>query len=167
MVLIKRFNLPIVILMPFLVSSCATVDGAKRDFNEMVGNENVPVQEEVDHRTCAKNFSVSGSFLSGRKYRSYQDFTGISESKAFTKVAQHIATNGWNIINTDKSLGMITATQGVVGGPGKTVPLNVVVKKTDSSNVRVECVYSLSPGLMTSADGVKDGFCQIIESVSN
>ena len=154
----------------FLAGCASTIEGVTTDFNNLVDSNTDSEQEEhkeVAGSICEKNFSVSGSFFSGKKYTSYQDFTGLSESRAFKNVAQYLATKSWTIINTDANLGIMTATQGAVGSSKtKDLPLNILVKEQSSDLVRVQASLSLSPGLMTSEDGQKDALCALIEAAS-
>lgn len=164
MMKILRKSIPVLAFM-LIAGGCATVDGMKKDLSSVVNGSAESGDKDVDNRSCAKNFTVTGSFFSGKKFRSYQDVEGISEQDAFKIVSQYIASNGWNITNTDSSLGVITATQRVVSGEGNTVPLNVVVKRQNANVVRVECIFSISGGLITSADGQMENFCEILASL--
>ena len=152
----------------FVTGCASTFEGLQEDFSNLVDAGPDPKQEEQQEVTgsvCENNFSVSGSFFSGKQYTSYQDFTGLSESRAFKNVAQYLATKSWTIVNTDADLGIITATQGVVGSEKtKDLPLNILVKELSPDSVRVQASLSLSPGLMTSEDGQKKELCAVIEA---
>ena len=58
----------------------------------------------------------------------------------------------------DKDLGIIGAAQTVFYGEGKTTPLSVVI---DSKNkgVDISITFSISGGLSTNVNSVKDSFC--------
>ena len=162
----------LVLAIFFLITGCAsTIQGVTEDFNNLVGADNGGEQEEqqeAEATICERNFSVSGSFFSGKKYVAYQEFTGLSESRAFKNVAQYLATQSWNIVNTDPDLGIMTATQGAVGSnKPKDIPLNILVKKQNSNSVSVQATLSLSPGNMTSEDGQRSTLCKLVESAAN
>lgn len=160
--------LPIMVLGFLLTNACSTIDGMKKDLNLNSGDVNISnetSQAEEDNRPCAQNFSESGSFLAGKTFKSHQDFPGLSEADAFKLVAQSIASNGWNITNTDTNLGMISATQDVIRSRGgRVVPLSVFVKKQDNKTVRVECVYSIGVGMV--GFGQKESLCAILDKIS-
>lgn len=154
-----------------LLSGCtSTLDGLKQDIGRVTGGEQSPTPQSAqptDNRACARNFSVSGSFFSGRQYSTHNDLSGISASRAFKNVAQYMATKSWTVVNTDADLGVMTATQGVIGSDtAKTVPLNISVKKLGSGKVRVQATFSTSFGVGTSADGQKAELCKIVEAAA-
>ena len=80
------------------------------------------------------------------------------------RVAKELAVQGWAITNTDKEIGIINASQTVSYGQGKTAPLNVGIDDKDGG-VNVTVTFSISGGLTTPVDGVKDTFCKIIVAV--
>jgi len=149
------------------VAGCSTVEGMKKDFNNAVGKSSKPTTEKVDNRVCAKHFVKSGSFFSGYQYKSYGDFNKTSEKAAYKAVFQHLASKGWNITNSDNTAGIITATQDVISGHGKTVPLNVMVRNNGKRVVRVETNFSTSGGVVASSDAVLETFCGILGSLPN
>jgi DNA-binding transcriptional regulator LsrR (DeoR family) len=97
----------------------------------------------------------------------YEDFPAVEKNDAFDKLVASIASLGLQVTNSNKDLGIISATNTVSYGQGKTVPLNAVVKNIKPKGIRVELVFTLSGGLATSADTVQDRFCTLLASVSN
>lgn len=69
--------------------------------------------------------------------------------------------------NSNKDLGIISASNTVSYGQGKTVPLNAVITNLKPRGIRVALVFTLSGGLATSADSVQDEFCKYLASVSS
>lgn len=160
-------KITIFLVASMLVGGCSTVDGMKKDFNNAVGKHSEPTTKKVDNRVCAQHFVKSGSFFSGYQYKSHEDFNKVSERVAYKAVSQHLASKGWKIINSDSAAGIITATQDVIAGGGKTVPLNVIVSKKNKSLVRVETSFSTSAGLISSSSDVLETFCGILNSLPN
>ena len=113
------------------------------------------------------NFTIEGDFWTGRQYKTFEIFPKLSKGAAVDSLAASIASNGFQITNSNKDLGLISANQTVSFGQGKTVPLNAIVKSTPTGGVRAELVLSLSGGLSVSADDVKKDFCQFLEEVGN
>ena len=62
-------------------------------------------------------------------------------------------------------MGLISANQVVSYGKGKTVPLNIFVKKLNTSSIRVEIVTNLSGGVGASSDSVRNEFCKLLATV--
>lgn len=120
----------------------------------------------TDNRACVANFSTDGGFWAGKQFKTFEDFSSISKANAFDGVITTITSNGYQVVNANKELGIISANQTVSFGHGKTVPLNTVVKNNNSGGVRVELSFSLSGGLITSSDSVQEEFCKILSSVS-
>ena len=91
----------------------------------------------------------------------------MSKARAVDSLVAAIASNGLQITSSSKDLGLVSAHVTVgLGGAGKTVPLNAVVKNNSSGGVRVELVFALSGTLSTSADSVQSNFCNILASVN-
>ena len=120
----------------------------------------------AQRRPCVANYSTTGEFWAGKTFRSFQDFPTTTKSQAVEKVAATVVASGYQLITANRELGIVSASQTVSYGQGKTVPVNVVVKERSGGGIRVEIVVSLSGGLVTSADAVQDEFCKILESVS-
>jgi hypothetical protein len=124
------------------------------------------VSKTTDSRACVANYSTEGSFWTGKQFKTFEDFPKISKASAFDSLVSTIASNGYQIANSNKESGIISAIQTVTGGQGKTVPLNAVITSKTSGGIRVELVFSLSGGLATSADSLQTTFCKILASVS-
>ncbi len=124
------------------------------------------VSKTEDSRPCVANYSTEGGFLTGKQFKTFQDFPRASKALAFDSLVATIASSGYQITNSNKASGIISANQTVTGGHGKTVPINAVITNTAVGGIRVELVMSLSGGLVTSADSLQDGFCKILASVN-
>ena len=114
-----------------------------------------------DTRACAQNFTYDGSFWVGRTFKTHDFVDGISKSTAVEKAAKELAKQGMAVTNIDKDLGIISANQTVSFGEGRTAPLNVTI---DSKNkgVDISMTYSISGGLTTPVNTVKDFFCDVV-----
>lgn len=119
-----------------------------------------------DQRPCAQNFTYEGSFLTGQTFKTNGFVSGVSKAKAIEKVAKFTIADGWAITNTDKDLGIISASQTVSFGQGKTAPLNIGVDSV-KGGVNVSMSYSISGGLSSPVEAVKDHFCSTIEAISS
>jgi hypothetical protein len=125
------------------------------------------VSATQDSRPCVVNYSTEGSFWSGKQFKTFEDFPKMSKARAVDSLVAAIASNGLQITSSSKDLGLVSAHVTVgLGGAGKTVPLNAVVKNNSSGGVRVELVFALSGTLSTSADSVQSNFCNILASVN-
>jgi protein-disulfide isomerase-like protein with CxxC motif len=109
-----------------------------------------------DNRPCVANYSTEGGFWTGKQFKTYEDFPAVEKTAAFDKVVASIASSGWQVENSNKDLGIISASNTVSYGEGKTVPLNAVITN-----------LTLSGGLATSADSVQEEFCKYLASVSS
>ncbi len=124
------------------------------------------VSTTQDSRPCVVNYSTEGDFWSGKHFKTFEDFPKLSKASAIDNLVAAIASNGFQITSTSKDLGLVSAHVTVgLGGSGKTVPLNAIVKENPLGGVRVELVFSLSGTLSTSADDVQSEFCKILASV--
>ncbi len=80
-------------------------------------------------------------------------------------VASNQASSSTAITNTDKDLGIISASQTVSYGQGKTVPFNVTMESQGNA-LRVSTTYVLSGGVTSPAEAVRDEFCNVIGAVA-
>jgi len=124
------------------------------------------VSKTADSRACVANYSTEGGFWTGKQFKTFEDFPKVSKASAIDSLVAIIASSGYQITNSNKELGIISANQTVSYGQGKTVPLNAVVKDNPSGGIRVDLVLSLSGGLATSADSVQSEFCKFLASVN-
>jgi hypothetical protein len=118
-----------------------------------------------DPRECAKNFTYDGNFLLGRTFKTNQFVAGVSKNVAMERSAKKIAKEGMSITSIDKDIGIISASQTVSYGAGKTAPLTVSVDSA-KSGVDVSISFSISGGTTTPTDTVKDFFCSIISAIA-
>ncbi len=81
------------------------------------------VTSTTDNRACVKNYSTEGEFWTGKKFKTFEDFPKGSKATAFDSVVSTIASMGYQIVNSNKESGIISANQTVTHGQGKTVPL--------------------------------------------
>jgi len=118
-----------------------------------------------DLRECAQNFTYNGSFLAGRTYKSSVFIKGVSKKKAMQRATRYTINDGWSITNTDQSLGIISASQTVSYGQGKTAPLNIGIE-SKNNGVNVSMTYSTSGGVTSPLESIKDHFCSTMEAVA-
>src|SRR5262245_43369485 len=116
-----------------------------------------------DPRVCAQNFTFDGSFLAGRTFKTFEVVSGVSKKAAFERVLKYTIQDGWQITSTDKDLGIVSASQTVSYGEGKTAPLNISVDSA-AGGVKISMSFSTSGGVTAPVNGVKDHFCKTIEA---
>ncbi|SJZ62459.1 hypothetical protein SAMN02745119_01185 [Trichlorobacter thiogenes] len=137
-------------------------------FTLLTGCAGVPIQkaETLDYdKTCTPNFVVTGAPATGKTLKSHRYFKGKTKQAAFDNLLSSIASKGYQIINANKELGIISASQAVINGRGATVPLNVMVKSTGPSVIRVDLTFSLTGGLVASSNDAAIEFCKIYQSI--
>ena len=117
-----------------------------------------------DMRECAQNFAYDGNFWVGRTYKTHAFIKGVSKELAMERAARYTINDGWSITNTDNNLGIISASQTVSYGQGKTVPMNIGIESTDGG-VNVSMTYSTPGGVTSPLNSIKNHFCSTIEAV--
>lgn len=115
---------------------------------------------------CKTNFSVSGSFLSGKQYKTQLGLPKLSQEAAFKKTYAVVVKHGYQVTQSDKDAGVISAAQQVsYSSGGKSAPFNIIVEAAgDGSNVSFS--FATAGGLMASADTVRDEFCKMADEIS-
>ncbi|MDR2152535.1 MAG: hypothetical protein LBO72_06930 [Helicobacteraceae bacterium] len=117
-----------------------------------------------DPRECARNFTYSGSFAAGQTFKTNVTVQKVKQNQAMKRAANLLVSDGYQITNIDNNLGVISASQAVSYGSGKTVPLNVSVTKV-GGGVKVNMSYSVSGGVSSPTEAVRNYFCSIAEAV--
>ncbi len=119
----------------------------------------------ADNRPCMANFSVEGSFLTGKTFRTWQEHSGVNYDSAFRKSAQAAAGAGWGQVSSNKDTGTITAAQEVTASRRKSsAPLNVIVQEKGKDLIRIETNFSLAGGQMSPEDAVRAELCKLVEA---
>jgi hypothetical protein len=111
-----------------------------------------------------KHFTESGSFFTGKKYGTWQEFPDVATTNAFKRAYAYVAKNGYKILSSDREMGVISATQDVVHSQ-KTVPLNILVEDSGHGGSKVTLTFSIGGGLSTSKKGVQETFSKIMAEV--
>ncbi len=117
-----------------------------------------------DSRECAKHFTYNGSFLAGRTFKTHVFIPKVSKKIAMERAARYTINDGWQITNTNENLGIISASQTVSYGKGKTVPLNISVEP-HNNGVKVAMTYATSGGVTSPLDSIVNHFCATIEAI--
>lgn len=114
---------------------------------------------------CATNFTTEGGFWSGTRYSTFDEFPKKTVSGAFDALLRSVAASGYQINSSNKEAGMISASQTVSYGQGKTAPLNFVIQKSSQSGIRVDVSFTMSGGVAASTDAAQKEFCKLLASV--
>lgn len=147
--MMKRF-----ILLPLFALSLAGGAGIAFAENQAAG----------DSRECVRNFKHEGSFFAGRTFKTTAFVKNVTQADAMKRAARYIAQNGFQINSSDQNLGIISASQSVSYGQGKTVPLNVSFEQ-EKGGVQMDFSYSTSGGVTSPVDAVQNFFCSVVEAV--
>ena len=150
----KHFS-PLAVLIAGLVTGCESPSATKPSASAA----------SADSRPCVANLTQEGSFFTGKTYKTHQDFPVGDKAKAVDRLTAALAADGWQIISSSKESGVLSASQGVSYGQGKTVPLNAVVTESGSGGIRVSLVFVTSGGLVASEKDLRNQFCKLLEAV--
>ena len=113
--------------------------------------------------SCESNFKVSGvPMVTALSYRSWQEFPKAKASIVLKNLAQAVAAEGFSGISVNKELSSIDAHQ-ETSGSGRIQTLRVVARQK-GAGVRVDAVFDIQAGQLTSKEVVRTGICNIINS---
>lgn len=149
--IMKHYTL--IILATVLISGCVTSS-----------KKSVKADKIDDPRECAQNLTYNGSFFAGRTYKTKALVKNISKKTAMKRAARYTTIEGWSINNTDNELGIISASQTVSYGRGKTAPLNISIEPI-KKDVKVSMTYSTSGGVTSPLESIRNHFCATIEAI--
>lgn len=120
----------------------------------------------VRAQTCEGNFKVSGvPLVTAMSYKTSFDFPKTKADQVLKTLAQAVAAEGFSGIKVDKSLGSIDAYQETTGS-GREQTLRVVARKK-GSGTRVDAIFNIQQGQVTSQSVVRKGLCDIVMSAAN
>lgn len=114
---------------------------------------------------CLENFSVQGSILTGKTYKTWASLPNVVRDDAFQRAYAFTVANGFTVLSASKEAGAISAAQSVSYGKGKTVPLNIVLQD-EGGNVRVDLHYATSGGMLSPEDAIRKHFCLTIAAAA-
>jgi len=112
-------------------------------------------------RPCLTNFSESGDWGTGKKYKTWIEFAAPNESAAFQAIGRFVATEGMLGLNANRDLGLITAYQ---DDNGRQSPLTVAFSRPSEGIVHVDVAFQLARGLRTPGAAARDWLCQVAEA---
>lgn len=114
---------------------------------------------------CDDNFSTSGSIFTGKTYKTWADLPNTKFESAFKGAYVYTVKDGWKILQSDKDMGTISAAQAASFAKGKTVPLNIVVERSDAGS-KVSMTFSTPAGMGSPEEAVKSHFCKTIDAAN-
>ncbi len=115
---------------------------------------------------CESHFTKEGGFFKGTIFKTWADIQGVEADQAYKKAYLHLSKEGWKITSSDKDIGIISAAQEVSYGEGKTAPLNVIIEDVGNDS-KISISFSLSGGVVSPSNAVKESFCKIIAAASH
>ena len=115
--------------------------------------------------TCEKNFKAEGiPLVTNMSYKTWQEFSKLKPEVALKRMAQGVAAEGFSGIKVNKELGSIDAYQDTAGS-GRLQTLRIVARKR-GNGTRVDAVFSIQVGQVTTKEVVRKGLCGIIASAA-
>lgn len=121
-------------------------------------------KEVKGDREC-NTIEVSGSFFSGKTFRSSAFVSGVTVDVAVKRAAQSLTASGWKMSVADEKTGIISADTTASYGSGKTAPLGVTFVEASDGKLKVNMVYAISGGLGAKVEDVAKQFCVIVDAV--
>jgi hypothetical protein len=110
------------------------------------------------------HYTSDSDVAGGRTYKTWQSFPHVSPQEAYARAYAFTIEHGFAVTSADREAGVISASQQVSYGRGKTVPLGIVVRP-DGRGSKVSIAYATAGGLMSPEDAVKTHFCKTMSAV--
>ena len=115
---------------------------------------------------CLDNFTADGGLLAGKTYKTWAVLPGVRPQDAFVRAYAFTAENGFTVLSSDKEAGVISATQSISYGKGKTVPLTLTIRG-EGDGTRISISYATSVGLISPEDAIKRHFCMTMSAAAD
>lgn len=127
---------------------------------------------ESDLGGCASNFSVTGSFFSGKQFKTSSVLPEVNSQIAFrraraaiTKSDHDWTSEAYRIAVSDEKSGVITAIWGGVGNEKTTPLLTLHIESVSGAGTKIDFTFSTAGGTSSLVDGVDNAFCKITSAV--
>ncbi|MBB3610374.1 hypothetical protein [Rhizobium sp. BK602] len=115
--------------------------------------------------SCESNFKVSGvPMVTAVSYKTWQEYPKAKAAAVLKTLAQAVAAEGFSGIEVNRELSAIDAYQDT-SGSGRLQTLRVVARQK-GAGVRVDAMFDIQVGQVTSNNVVRTGLCNIVNSVS-
>lgn len=112
---------------------------------------------------CETNFAMTGvPMLTAISFKTWASMPKVKPDVALTRLAQAVAAEGFSGIQVNKQLGSVDAHQETTGS-GRIQTLRIVARPS-STGTRVDAVFNIQQGQVTSEGVVKTGLCNIIRT---
>ena len=115
---------------------------------------------------CSDNFSESGSYFTGRQFKTWQNFAKVKYADAYKRAYSFTAKAGFTITSHDKEIGVITAQQSLSQGKQpKTAILNISINELKQKGIKVEINFNTPSGASSPTEAIKKHFCDTMTAV--
>lgn len=112
---------------------------------------------------CNENFTMQGvPMVTALEYKSFAIFPKRSTKDAVQRLAGAVLADGYSDMKVDEKYGAISALQ-ETSGSGRPQTLRLVARKT-GAGTRVDGVFTIQQGQLTSDAAAREGLCRLIES---
>lgn len=112
---------------------------------------------------CQENFTTSGvPMVTKLESRSFAVFPKVSQKDAVEKLAGAVLADGYTDMKVDEKYGAISALQDT-SGSGRPQTLRLVARKA-GGGVRVDGVFTMQLGQITSDAAIREGLCRLIDA---
>jgi len=127
-----------------------------------------PLSATPTDAACQQNFTVDGSWGSGKTYATQADVAGVAYLPALHRVRDKIEEQGLHLIAVQEKNGYIRAANPVKGGEGggANAPLRIYVKPLDAGGVNVSLQFSIAGGQMASKKSVMNHLCELVAAAA-
>jgi hypothetical protein len=105
--------------------------------------------------------------MTGRTYKTFQDFSNVTRADAFDQILQSLVTDGWTVASSSKETGVITCWAQPRFSKGETESQNVVIRDKGAAGIRVELTYLAPAMAIVNTSKVQNGYCKIMENVQS
>jgi hypothetical protein len=115
----------------------------------------------ADEAACQAHFTSEGSFFTGKKYSTWLEFPAVTKSDAYSRIYTTVAKDGWNIVNSDKDAGVLSAAQSVSFGKGSQAPMLIVVE-TSKDGSKATATFRTGGGQMSKEETIRTKLCSYL-----
>ena len=112
---------------------------------------------------CQENFTMQGvPLVTKLEFKSFGVFPKVSPKDAVERLAGAVLADGYSDMSVNEKYGAISAVQ-ETSGSGRPQTLRLVARKT-GGGTRVDGVFTIQDGQLTTESAVREGLCKLIES---
>lgn len=116
-------------------------------------------------RPCEANTTKEGiGFIKTVRFRSHIAIADIEPADVFVRALRAFSAHGWEVKNSNKEAGTVSASEAVPLGAGQTVTFNLLITP-EAGGSKLDATMMIPAGVVATTGEVRVRFCKVFDFV--